>query len=144
MIAMATTFAPMVSGQSSWPDTIVLASDMLSDLVALTPTGLRERSDETRMVEMGRSINRILWFGRIRKSLRTLRRGFMIIVVVVTVIVVTFGPGVPVHWPARVIAYVTARAEGSPYVQPFYPKSAIMGRTNGVTATKAHGETFDS
>ena len=137
-MAMATTFAPMVSGQSSWPDTIVLASDMPSDLVALTPAGLRERSSETRL---GRSINRILWFRRISSySLRTLRRGFMIIVGIVTVIVVTFGPGVPVHWSAHVIAYVAARADGSPYVQPFYPKSAIMGWTNGVTATEAHGE----
>jgi hypothetical protein len=62
----------------------------------------------------------------------------------VVIVVVPFGLGVPVHGSAHVIAYVAARADGSPYVQPFYPKSAIMGRTNGVTATEAHGETLDS
>jgi hypothetical protein len=67
----------------------------------------------------------------------------MIFVGLAIVIVVTFGPGFPVHrWPVRATAYVTARAEGSPgaSITIRQPVSAIMSWTNGVTAAGAHGK----
>jgi hypothetical protein len=68
MVTMTTTMTPMVSGQSAAPDTIVLASDMPSDFVALTPAGLRVRSSgEIRP-------SRTLRFGGVRKSERSGRR----------------------------------------------------------------------
>jgi hypothetical protein len=51
-----------------------------------------------------------------------------------------FGLGVSGHN----FVYVAARAESSPYVQALDPIAVIVGHTNGVATTKAHGETLDS
>ena len=62
MVTMTPTTTPMVSGHLAAPDTLILAPDVLSDLLALTPAGHRVRgSGEVRP-------SRTLRFGGVRAT----------------------------------------------------------------------------